>query len=99
MSKEVKDYILKYNIYQRAQIFRHHLYSKLLVLFILQRPMSELTINFIIGLPPTKTRTKKVANTILVIINKYKVFRILYCHNNNYSSRTGRPIFKIVALI
>ena len=27
--------------------------------------------DFIIGLPPTKIRTREVANTILVIINRY----------------------------
>jgi len=36
--------------------------------------MSELIIDFIIGLPPTKTRTGEVANTILVIVNRYIKF-------------------------
>jgi len=36
--------------------------------------MLELTIDFIIGLPPTKTRTGEVANAILVIINRYIKF-------------------------
>ena len=61
--------------------------------------MLELTIDFITGLPPAKTRTREVANTILVIIDRYKVFRILCCHNNDYGSRTGKPVFKTVALI
>ena len=74
MSKEVKDYILKYNICQRIQIFRHHLYSELLVLFIPQRPILELIMDFIIGLPPTKIRIREVADTILVIINRYTKF-------------------------
>ena len=30
--------------------------------------------DFIIGLPPTKIRTREVANTILVIINRYIKF-------------------------
>ena len=30
--------------------------------------------DFIIGLPPTKTRIEKVANAILVIINRYTKF-------------------------
>ena len=30
--------------------------------------------DFIIGLPPTKIRTEKVANTILVIVNRYIKF-------------------------
>jgi len=30
--------------------------------------------DFIIGLPPTKIRTKEVANTILVIVNRYIKF-------------------------
>ena len=30
--------------------------------------------DFIIGLPPAKIRTEEVANTILVIINKYIKF-------------------------
>jgi hypothetical protein len=55
--------------------------------------------DFIIGLPPTKIRTGEVANIILVIINRYKVFRIPYYYNNNYSSRTSRSIYGIVALI
>ena len=61
---------------------------------ILQGPILELIIDFIIGLPPTKIRTGEVANAILVIVNKYKVFRILCYYNNNYSSRTSRPIFR-----
>jgi hypothetical protein len=61
--------------------------------------MSELTMDFITGLPPTKIKTGEVANTILIIINRYKVFKILCYHNNNYSSRTSRPIYGIVALI
>ena len=39
-----------------------------------QGPILKLTIDFIIGLPPTKTRTEEVANTILVIINRYTKF-------------------------
>ena len=30
--------------------------------------------DFIIGLPPTKIRTREVANAILVIINRYTKF-------------------------
>jgi len=37
-------------------------------------PILELIIDFIIGLPPTKIRTKEVANAILVIINRYTKF-------------------------
>ena len=33
-----------------------------------------MTIDFIIGLPPTKTRTREVANAILVIVNRYMKF-------------------------
>ena len=36
--------------------------------------MSELIIDFIIDLPPTKIKTREVANTILVIINRYIKF-------------------------
>jgi len=44
------------------------------VLPIPQRPILELTIDFIIGLPPTKIRIGEVANAILVIINRYTKF-------------------------
>jgi len=44
------------------------------VLPIPQGLISELTIDFIIGLPPTKTRIGEVANAILVIVNKYTKF-------------------------
>jgi len=44
------------------------------VLLIPQGPILELIIDFIIGLPPTKIRTGEVANTILVIINRYTKF-------------------------
>ena len=44
------------------------------MLFIPQGFILELTINFIIGLPPIKTKTKEVANAILVIINRYIKF-------------------------
>jgi len=36
--------------------------------------MLELTMDFITGLPPTKIRTREVANTILIIINRYTKF-------------------------
>ena len=36
--------------------------------------MSKLTIDFITGLPSTKTRTKEVTNTIIIIINRYIKF-------------------------
>ncbi len=41
---------------------------------ILQGPILELIIDFITGLPPTKIRTGEVANTILVIVNRYTKF-------------------------
>ena len=44
------------------------------MLFIPQGPILELIMDFIIGLPPVKIRTKEVANTILIIINKYIKF-------------------------
>jgi len=44
------------------------------VLPIPQEPILELIIDFIIGLPPTKIRTKEVTNTILVIVNRYIKF-------------------------
>jgi len=44
------------------------------VLSIPQGPILELTIDFIIGLPPTKIRTGEVANAILVIVNRYIKF-------------------------
>jgi len=74
MSKKVRDYILRYNTCQRVQISRHCLYSKLLVLPIPQGPILKLTMDFIIGLPPTKIRTEEVANAILVIVNRYIKF-------------------------
>ena len=74
MFKEVKDYILRCNICQKVQMFRHYLYSKLLILSIPQGLMLELIIDFIIGLPPTKIRTREVINTILIIINRYIKF-------------------------
>ena len=39
-----------------------------------QRLMLELTIDFIIGLPPTNIRTGEVANAILIIVDRYIKF-------------------------
>ena len=36
--------------------------------------MLELTIDFIIGLPPTKIKTREVTNAILVIVDRYIKF-------------------------
>ena len=36
--------------------------------------MLKLIIDFIIGLPPTKIKTKEITNAILVIINRYTKF-------------------------
>jgi hypothetical protein len=55
--------------------------------------------DFITGLPPAKIKTGEVANIILIIINRYKVFKILYYYNNNYSSKTSRLVFGIIALV
>jgi len=44
------------------------------VLSIPQGPILELIIDFIIGLPPTKIKIGEVANTILVIVNRYTKF-------------------------
>jgi len=44
------------------------------VLPIPQGPILELTIDFIIGLPPTKIRIGEVADAILVIVNRYIKF-------------------------
>ena len=44
------------------------------MLSIPQGPILELIIDFIIGLPPTKIRTKEVTNAILVIVNRYIKF-------------------------
>ena len=74
MSKKIKDYVLRYDICQRVQISRYHLYGELLVFPIPQGPISELIMDFIIGLPPAKIRTGEVANIILVIVNRYTKF-------------------------
>ena len=44
------------------------------MLSILQGPILELIIDFITGLPPAKTRTREVADVILVIVNRYTKF-------------------------
>jgi len=44
------------------------------VLPIPQGPILKLIMDFIIGLPPTKIRTKEVTNAILVIVNRYTKF-------------------------
>jgi len=44
------------------------------VLPILQEPILELIIDFIMGLLSTKIRIGEVANTILVIVNRYTKF-------------------------
>jgi len=44
------------------------------VLSIPSGPILELIMDFIIGLPPTKIRTREVANIILVNVNRYIKF-------------------------
>ena len=44
------------------------------MLSIPQGPILELIMDFITGLPPVKIKTRKVADTILVIINRYIKF-------------------------
>ena len=53
--------------------------------------------DFIIGFPPTKIRTGEVANTILVIVNRY--IKFLGYFATIITSRTGRSIFRTIALI
>jgi hypothetical protein len=59
---------------QKVQISKHCLYGELLVFPIPQRPILKLIMDFIIGLPFTKTRTKEVINAILIIIDRYIKF-------------------------
>ena len=70
MSKDVKNYIFSYNIYQRIKVSRYCLYSEMQVLLQSERLWQKIIMNFITDLSLSKCRDC-IYNTILVIVDCY----------------------------
>ena len=70
MSKDVKNYIFSYNIYQRIKVSKYCLYNEMQVLLHSEESWQKIIINFITDLSLNKCRDC-IYNTILMIVNHY----------------------------
>ena len=70
MQKNIQKYVGSCNICQRIKMLCHHLYSFLASLPVPDRLWQEITMNFIVGLPPSKHKGN-VYNSILMIMDQY----------------------------
>jgi len=70
MRADVKEYVASCDICQRTKSPRHRPYGELNSLPQPKRPWSELTMDFITGLPPCK-RKGDVYDSILVVVDRY----------------------------
>ena len=70
MQKNIQKYVGSYDIYQRTKASHHHPYSSLASLPVPDEPWQEITMDFIVELPPSKHKGN-VYNSILVMVNWY----------------------------
>jgi len=70
MNTDVKEYVGTCEICQKTHSRRHKMYGQLASLPIPRRPMTDLSMDFITGLPPT-IRRGIVYDAILVIVDRY----------------------------
>jgi hypothetical protein len=71
MSRDVEEYVQTCHICQTSKPRRHQPFSNLESLPIPSRPWSEITMDFIVGLPPMTTRDGTEKDAILVIVDRY----------------------------
>ena len=77
ISQEVKDYVAGCDTCQRSKAPRHKPYGMLVALPATTRPLGDVTMDFITGLPPSKDNGQ-VYDLILVIIDRFtKIARYL----------------------
>jgi len=80
IAKDVKGYISTCDICQRVRVTRHRPYGEMQALPLPAGPWQEITMDFIVKLPPSK-RGDSVSDSILVIVDRYtkmaKYFAVL----------------------
>jgi hypothetical protein len=82
LNDDVRQYCKECNICQRVKVKRHMPYGELGTLPQPSRPWSEITMDFITGLPPCKNpKGGEPYNAILVVVDRYtKMTRYFACH-------------------
>ena len=71
MATDVNKYIRTCDIYQRMKTPRHKPYGLLAPLPQPQGPWQNITIDFVVGLPPSRYVVGKPYDAILVVVNRY----------------------------
>ena len=82
LTTEIRDYINTCDVCQRVKVYRHKPYGKMQLLPKPIRPWEEITVDFIIGFPPSKTYNN-MFDTILVVVDRFtKIARYIPCRKN-----------------
>ena len=76
MRSDVHAYVDLCDIYQRMKVPRHKPYGKLKSLPELKGPWQDISIDFIVGLPPSM-HGRDACDAILVIIDRYSKMVVL----------------------
>ena len=71
MSREVEGYVRTCDICQRTQTPRHKPYGEMQPLPKPTRPWSDITMDFIVGLPPSSTSPGTAYDSILTVVDRY----------------------------
>jgi hypothetical protein len=79
LEKDVKEYIASCDICQRTKTKRHRPYGELASLPVPEGPWQEITMDFIIGLPPSR-RVDSVYDSVLVVVDRFtKMAKYIPC--------------------
>jgi hypothetical protein len=81
LANSVREYCKTCDVCQRMKVPRHKPYGLLQPLPMPERPWQDISLDFIVGLPPSKRR-RDVYDAVLVVVCRYsKMVRFIPCHN------------------
>jgi transposase InsO family protein len=82
LAKDVRKYCKSCDVCQRMKVPRHKPYGLLQPLPMPERPWQDISMDFVVGLPPSKRR-EVVYDSILVVVCRYsKMVRFIPCYND-----------------
>ena len=89
MAKDIEQYVATCDICQRMKAPRHKPYGLLAALPQPEAPLDDISMDFIVGLPPSE-RHGKVYNSIWVIVDRFsKLTRFIPCNSTVTSEQLG----------
>jgi transposase InsO family protein len=95
MTNFIRDYINTCDICQRTKKRRHKKYGLLKPLPIPSRPWLSTSIDFVTGLPKTKTGF----DSILVVVDRFsKMVHLFSCHSTDTAEDIAKLFLKVIAL-